>query len=73
MEPWLNTIAWAEAYLHVKFHFDACNRLARIHQRDTDRTGQTDGQTGQRTDSIGRTVLQMVAQKPYLGERLHGV
>jgi len=28
----------------------------------TDRTGQTDRQ---RTDSIGRTVLQMVAQKPY--------
>jgi len=44
MEPRLNTIAWPEAYIHVKFHFDACNRLATIHQRYTDRTGQTDRQ-----------------------------
>jgi len=43
MEPRLNTTAWAEAYLHVNFHFDACNRLTTIHQRYTDRTGQTDG------------------------------
>ena len=52
MEPQLNTTAWAETYLHVKFHFDACNRLATIHQRYTDRTGQTDG--GPKTLS-GRT------------------
>jgi len=28
--------------------------------------GETDRQTGQRTDSIGRTVLQTVAQKPQI-------
>jgi len=42
MEPRLNTTAWAEAYLHVKFHFDAYNRLATIHQRYTDRTDRQD-------------------------------
>jgi len=41
MEPRLNTIAWAEAYIHVKLHFDACNRLATIQQRYT---GQADRQ-----------------------------
>ena len=32
--------AWAEAYLHAKFHFDPSNRLVTIHQRyrQTDRT-----------------------------------
>ena len=48
----------AEAYLHAKFHLDPSNRLATIHRHHR----QT-GQTGQRTDSIGRTVLQTVAQK----------
>jgi len=54
-------VARAKAYLHAKFHLDPSNRLATIHKRyrETDRTGQT----GQRSDSIGRTVLQMVAQK----------
>jgi len=35
------------------------------HNTSTLQTGQTNrtGQTGQRSDSIGRTVLQMVAQK----------
>jgi len=48
-------------YLHAKFHLDPSNRLATIHQRHRqDRTGQTDRQ---RSDSIGRTVLQTVAQK----------
>ena len=51
-------MARAEAYPHAKFHLDPSNRLATIHQRHR----QT-GQTGQRTDSIGRTVLQTVAQK----------
>jgi len=47
--------AEAEAYLHAKFHLDPSNRLATIHRyRQTYR---------QRSDSIGRTVLQMVAQK----------
>ena len=57
-------MARAEAYLRVKFHLDPSNRLATIHQRHgqdrTDKTGQTDRQ---RSDSIGRTVLQTVAQK----------
>jgi len=53
--------ARAEAYLHAKFHLDASNHLATIHQRyrQTDRTGQD----RQRSDSIWRTVLQTVAQK----------
>jgi len=50
--------------LHAKFHLDPSNRLATVHQRYTDRqTGQPDRQDRQRTDSIGRTVLQTVAQK----------
>ena len=53
-------MARAEAYLLAKFHFDPSNRLATVHQR---RRQQTAGQTGQWSDSIGRTVLQTVAQK----------
>jgi len=51
-----NSVARAEAYLHVKFHLDPHNRLATIHQRHR--------QTGhrQRSDSIGQTVLQTLAQ-----------
>ena len=47
-----------EAYLNAKFRLDPSNRLAIVHERyrPTDR---------QRTDSIGRTVLQTVAQKPF--------
>jgi len=52
-------VARAEAYLRAKFHLDLSNRLATVH----DRYRQTDRQIGQRTDSIGRTVLQTVAQK----------
>jgi len=56
-------VARAETYLHAKFHLDPSNRLATVHQRHrNDR--QTDRQTNrQRSDSIGRTVLQTVAQK----------
>jgi len=43
-----------DAYLRAKFHLDPSNRLATIHQRYRDRTGQTDRQ---RSDSIGRTVF----------------
>jgi len=46
------------SYLHTKAHLDPSNRLATIHQRH-----RQDRQTGQRSDSIGRTVLQTVAQK----------
>jgi len=57
-------MAGAEAYLHAKFHLDPSNPLATLHQRhrQPDRTDRTDRQTGERTDSIGRTVLQTVAQ-----------
>ena len=48
-------MARTEAYLHAKFHLDPSNRLATVHQRYR--------QTGQRSDTIGRTVLQTVAQK----------
>ena len=51
----------AGAYLHAKLHPDPSNRLATIHQRHR----ETDRQTGQRSDSIGRTVLQTVAQKSH--------
>jgi len=51
-------VAKTEAYLYAKFHLDPSNRLATVHERHR----QTDRQ---RTDSIGRTVLQTVgvAQK----------
>jgi len=51
-------MARAKAYLNVKFHLDPSNRLATVHEcyRQTDR---------QRTDSIGQTVLQTVAQQLY--------
>jgi len=55
-------VAGAESYLCAEFHIDPSNRLATIHQCYT----QTDrrGQTGQWSDSIKRTVLETVAQKP---------
>ena len=55
----------AEAYLLANFHLDPCNRLATIHQRhrETDRTDRQERRDRQRSDSIGRTVLQTVAQE----------
>jgi len=50
-----------EAYLQAKFRVDPSNRLATIHQRHR-QTGQN-GTDRQRSDGIGRTVLQTVAQK----------
>jgi len=47
-------VAWADAYLHAKFHLDPSNRLATMYRHR---------QTGQRSDSIGRNILQTVAQK----------
>ena len=55
--PIQHNVARAEAYLHAKFHLDPSNRLTRVHER------HRQDRTGQRTDSIGRTVLQTVAQK----------
>jgi len=55
-------VARAETYLLAKFHLDPFNRLATIRQRY--RQDRHDRQTDrQLTDSIGRTVLQTVAQK----------
>jgi len=53
-----NIVARAEAYLLAKFHLDPSNRLATVHERH--RQDRTDKQ---RTDSIGRTVLETVAKK----------
>jgi len=57
--PINNNVGGTEAYLHAKFHLDPSNRLAAIRQRHR----KTDRQTGQRSDGIGRTVLQRIAQK----------
>jgi len=53
-----NTMWPGPAYLRVEFHLDPSNRLATIHQCHR----RKDRQTGQRSDSIGRTVLQTVSQ-----------
>ena len=61
-------MARAEAYVLAKFHLDPSNRLATVHERHRQTDRQIDRQTGQdrqRTDSIGRTVLQTVAQKSF--------
>jgi len=51
-----------EAYLHAKFHFDPSSCLATIPPTSqTDRQTDRQDRTGQ--DSIGQTVLEMVAQK----------
>jgi len=51
----------------LKFHLDPSNRLATMYQHHRpDRTDRQDTQTDrQRSDSIGRTVLQTVAQKRF--------
>jgi len=55
-------MARVEAYLHAKFRLDPSNRLIG-HSTPTLQTDRTDRQAGQRSDSIGLTVLQTVAQK----------
>jgi len=58
-------VARAEAYLHVKFHLNPSDHLVTIHQRHR-QTDRQDRQTDrQRSDSIGRTVLQTVAHKRF--------
>ena len=52
-------MARAEAYLHAEFRLDTSNRLATVHERHR----QKDRTDRQRTDNIGRTVLQTVAQR----------
>ena len=49
--PIQHNVAGADAYLHAKFRLDPSNHLATIDQRH-----RQDRQTGQRFDSIGRTV-----------------
>jgi len=51
----------------MPFYFGRSNRLATVHQhyRQDRADRQTDRQTGQRSDSIGWTVLQTVAQKRF--------
>ena len=56
--PIEHNVARAETYLLAKFRLDPSNRLATVHERHI-QTGQTDRQW---SDSIGRTVLQTVAQ-----------
>ena len=56
--PHLTQCGQSRGLPSCQFHFDPSNRLATIHQRHR----QT-GQDKQRSDSIGRTVFQMVAQK----------
>jgi len=56
-------VARGEANLHAEFRLDPSNRLATVHERHRQtyrQIGQTDRQ---RIDSIGRTILQTVAQK----------
>jgi len=44
--PMQHNMAWAEAYLHTKWHLDLPKRLATIHQRlDTGQTDRRDRQT----------------------------
>ena len=54
-------VAWTEVYFRTKWRLQPSSRLATVHQRH--RQDRTDRQPGQRSDSIGRTVLQTVAQK----------
>jgi len=51
-------VARVEAYLRAKFHLHLSYPLVTLHQRH-----RQDRQTGQRSDSVGRTVLSRVAQK----------
>jgi len=53
----------AKCHLHAKFHLDPSSRLATVHQRYR--------QDRQLSDSVGWTILQMVAQKlPYFTDGL---
>ena len=57
-------MARAEVYLHAKLHLDPSNRVVTIHQcHRQDRQDSTERQDRQRPDSMGRTVLETVAQK----------
>ena len=55
--------------MHAKFHLDPSNRLATVHELH--RQDRPDRQTDrQRSDSIGRTVLQTAAQKEHVDRGL---
>jgi len=55
-------VARAEVYLHAEFHLDPPTVWPQYTNVTDRRTGQ-DRQDRQRSDSIGRTVLETVAQK----------
>ena len=56
LPPFWGGVSWVP--MRAKFHLDPSNRLATIHQRYIqDKTDR------QRSDSIGRTVVQTVTQK----------
>ena len=40
-DPITHNVAWAEAWLHAKFHLDPSNRLATIQHVTHRQTGQT--------------------------------
>jgi len=63
LSPQLAECGLAESYLHAKFHLGPSKRLATIHQRHREADRQTDMTNTERSDSIERTVVQMVAQK----------
>jgi len=56
--PHLTQCGKGRGFLHAKFPLDPSNRLATMHKRYR----QDKESDRQRTDSIGRTVLQTVAQ-----------
>jgi len=74
----LTEVAWAEAYLHTKWHLNPSNHLATMNMgrkvwecpfgegelgQSCGVHGEQTGQTGRRSHSRGRTVLQTVAHK----------
>jgi len=64
--PIEHNVARVEAYLRgvsAKFHLEPSSRLATVHERHRQNRTDSYRQTSQRSDSIGRTVLQTVAQK----------
>ena len=56
---------------HTKWHPNPSNRLATIHQRHRQTDKQTDRTDRQRSDSIGRTVLQKGRPKIKTSREVH--
>ena len=62
--PIQHNVARAEAYQRAKFHLDPSSRLTTVHERHR-QDRQTDRKDNGPIDSIGRNVLQTVAQKRF--------